>query len=1011
MEPSPIPPGIPQANTVLGEQLLEDVSPSETSCLSEETDAASMHRSARWERPMDLASLGTVQPHPWYQDLAAVRRSFIRQILGLNPFRTSYFALYRPLKDLQSRAILVAGTILAIAAGIPLPLIGVVLGKIINNFPPSEEDLKYRLIQLMGIAVVYFIVTWGWSVCWAIVGERVSRKTRENLVERAMGLDMTYFDTAAPNMSNILTEKTQTIQLGTSEKVGLFIASISYFIAAFAVGFTLNPRLTGVMFTTVIPSMAFIVICGTTAVSKFSRQASSYTEKAVAVAESAIRAVQVVQAFGVSDPLARDHLNFLQSSFRAGVKKSVVGAFMLGSGKNSGILILPWHSLTVRLNIVWCIAYSANALAFWYGNQLRHRDGEDAGQAGTIYAVVFLILDASFVVGQIGPFIQTFALAAAAGQSVFSVLDQPQPEIDVYSTEGMLAEPSHFKANVVFQDVSFVYPSRQTVRVLDEVSFQFQAGKVTGLVGPSGSGKSTVTSLLLRLYDPSDGKITLGRHDLKDFNVSSFRSHIALVTQHPTLFSGTILENIKHGLPKSQVFSEDEVLARCTAAAADAHCDFLESLPDGIHTKIGTGHHSLLSGGQKQRITLARALVGDPSLLLLDEFTSAMDATSEAVVLENLKRTSSSSKRTTIIIAHRLATVKDADQILVMKDGAVVEEGQHEKLIKSNGIYADLIRAQQFDKKQIPSIDSPANSSNQSSQKEGVTRNNALEPNGDTVRLLPSEKKQSNSAQLITRCLKLNQQETPFITLGLLSSIISGGIIIGEAIIFGNLVELLNDQSNSSKLDSRVALFCLMFFVLAIIALVSHTCSGSAFGLISEKLVVRVRDISLRTILAQDIAWFSRPGHSHHILMSRLSMDSGHLSGLSGVILGTFFSITTSVVGGIILAHIVAWKIAIVLLSAVPVMLVAGFLRLRILAKAEERHQTSYNAAAALASEACAAIQTIASLGRERDVLQMYREALQKPYEESLKFSIWGNVLLAFSLSVTYFVYALAYWW
>jgi ABC-type bacteriocin/lantibiotic exporter with double-glycine peptidase domain len=238
----------------------------------------------------------------------------------------------------------------------------------------------------------------------------------------------------------------------------------------------------------------------------------------------------------------------------------------------------------------------------------------------------------------------------------------------------------------------------------------------------------------------------------------------------------------------------------------------------------------------------------------------------------------------------------------------------------------------------------------------------------------------------------------------------SGGIIIGEAIIFGNLVELLN-ASGSAELDARVAKFSLMFFILAIIALASHACSGSAFGIVSENLTLRIRDISLRTILKQDVAWFTKPGHSHHSLMSRINMDSGHLSGLSGVILGTFFSITTSVVGGIILAHIMAWKIAIVLLCAVPVMVVAGFLRLRILAKSEERHQTAYNSAAAMASEACSAIQTVAALGRERDVLWMYKRAVQKPYEESLRFSIWGNSLLAFSLSITYFVYALAYWW
>lgn len=601
-------------------------------------------------------------------------------------------------------------------------------------------------------------------------------------------------------------------------------------------------------------------------------------------------------------------------------------------------------------------------------------------------------------------------MAAAAGESVFAILDHPKPDIDVYSTEGEEVKASHFKEDLGLKNVSFVYPARPTAHVLDNVSLRFPAGKVTGVVGPSGSGKSTVTALLLRLYDPSSGKVTLGNTDLKDFNVHSLRSHMALVTQNPVLFTGTILDNIKQGLPDLP-FTEEQVLARCHAAAAEAHCDFIEHLPDGINTKIGAGHHSQLSGGQKQRITLARALVRNPSLLLLDEFTSAMDATSEAIVLENLKRGSAASKRTTIIIAHRLVTVRAADHILVMKDGAVIEEGQHEGLVKANGVYAELIRAQQFDKKKSSSPGSSSVSSGHTLRKETPTRTDAQDSSSVADPLVSAEKLQLNSAQIIARCLRVSRNEAPAIGLGLLSSMLSGGIIIGEALIFGNLVELLNQSDGSAQLDSRVSFFSLMFFILAIIALVAHSCSGSAFGFVSERLTLRIRDISLRSILSQDIAWFSKPGHSHHHLMSKVNMDSGHLSGLSGVILGTFFSITTSVVGGIILAHIVAWKIAIVLLCAVPVMLVAGFLRLRILAKSEERHQTAYNGAAAFASEACAAIQTVAALGRERDVLWKYREAVQKPYEESLKFSIWGNILLALSLSITYFVYALAYWW
>lgn len=402
--------------------------------------------------------------------------------------------------------------------------------------------------------------------------------------------------------------------------------------------------------------MTIVVVCGTHLVSRYSKQASSFTERATTVAESAFRGVQIVQAFGVTERLAMDHIDFLRKALRAGLKKSFVGAAMLGS--------------------VYFIAYAANALAFWYGDKLRSGSAE----AGTIYAVIFLILDASFVVGAVGPFIQTFALAAAAGQAVFDVLESPRSDIDVYSTKGEEIQRFDFQKPITLKDVSFVYPSRPTERVLQSVHLQIAPGKVTGLVGPSGSGKSTIATLLLRLYDPSSGSIFIGDNDLRDLNVKSLRSQIALVTQTPTLFNGTILDNIRLGLPEDENMSEDEVVAKCQAAAKEAYCDFLEHLPDGLYTHIGSGHHSQLSGGQKQRIALARALVGNPALLLLDEYTSAMDATSEAMVLDNLRRSSSTCGRTTVIIAHRLATVKDADRIVVMKDGTVVEEGRHDIL-------------------------------------------------------------------------------------------------------------------------------------------------------------------------------------------------------------------------------------------------------------------------------------------------------------------------------------------
>jgi ATP-binding cassette subfamily B (MDR/TAP) protein 1 len=195
---------------------------------SEHDGQPSMSQSSQWDGRVDLASLRTVQPPEGRQvpRSGVVREKFIRQILGLNPFKTSYFELYKPLNDLESRAILFFGVVLAVAAGLPLPLISVILGKIINDFPPNEDELRFRLAELLGVAVAYFLITWGWTVCWAVVGERLSRKTRERLVERTLGMDQAYFDTVSPDITNILTEKTQAIQLGTSEKCGVFLASV-----------------------------------------------------------------------------------------------------------------------------------------------------------------------------------------------------------------------------------------------------------------------------------------------------------------------------------------------------------------------------------------------------------------------------------------------------------------------------------------------------------------------------------------------------------------------------------------------------------------------------------------------------------------------------------------------------------------------------------------------------------------------------------------------------------------
>jgi ATP-binding cassette subfamily B (MDR/TAP) protein 1 len=232
-------------------------------------------------------------------------------------------------------------------------------------------------------------------------------------------------------------------------------------------------------------------------------------------------------------------------------------------------------------------SYAANALAFWQGSQIVRNSS--SGSAGTVYAIVFLILDASFVIGSAGPFIQSFAHAASAGQRILSLIDHPNIPIDVYSDEGFQADEKTFELgnNVVFKDVCFAYPARALEMVLDSVSLTLKSGTSIGIVGSSGSGKSTIAALLLRLYDPSQGCISIGDHSIPDYNLASIRRQIALVDQDPVLFSGTLYTSIKDGY-KGVPIPEAEMRQRCEQAAKDADAwTFIQNLPNGLDTWLG----------------------------------------------------------------------------------------------------------------------------------------------------------------------------------------------------------------------------------------------------------------------------------------------------------------------------------------------------------------------------------------------------------------------------------------
>ncbi|XP_018431833.1 PREDICTED: ATP-binding cassette sub-family B member 5 isoform X2 [Nanorana parkeri] len=299
--------------------------------------------------------------------------------------------------------------------------------------------------------------------------------------------------------------------------------------------------------------------------------------------------------------------------------------------------------------------------------------------------LVFVILTyGAMSVGQTLSFAPDYAKAKSAASHLFALFDR-EPTIDSYSLQGL--KPGNCQGNLELREVSFNYPSRPDVPVLQELSLRISSGQTVAFVGSSGCGKSTSIQLLQRFYDPLQGAVMFDNVDVRQLNVQWLRSQIGIVSQEPVLFDCSIAENIAYG-DNSRMVSLEEI--KEAAKAANIHT-FIEQLPEKYNTPVG-GKGTQLSGGQKQRIAIARALIRAPKLLLLDEATSALDNESEKVVQQALDQARKG--RTCIMIAHRLSTVQNADLIVVMKNGRIIEYGTHQQLLSNRGAYYDLVHAQ-----------------------------------------------------------------------------------------------------------------------------------------------------------------------------------------------------------------------------------------------------------------------------------------------------------------------------
>ncbi len=509
--------------------------------------------------------------------------------------------------------------------------------------------------------VVMFLVqaVFSWVRAWkfTVAGERVVSRLRRDLYSAILRQDTSFFDSARTGeLTNRLSSDTTVLQNTVTVNVSMALRFGMGAIGGIAVLAWTSPTLTGLAML-VVP----VVVVAAALYGRVLRSLSSKVQDALAystaVAEETIGGIRTVRSFAREEAEVARYEKAVGDAYGLAAKRAFAnGAFQ---------------------GVVGFAGQSAIALVVWYGGRLVTAGAMSMGEltAFLLYTVVV-----AFSLGAVTSLYSDFMNAMGASARVFQLMDQVGA---LESTTGTALDRP--RGEIALEAVTFAYPTRPDQPVLQGVELAIRPGEVVALVGPSGSGKSTIAALLARYYDPERGVIRVDGVDIRMLDPRALRRHVGVVAQEPLLFAASIAENIRYGRPDA---TDDQVRAAAIAANAD---EFVSRFPEKYETLVGE-RGVRLSGGQKQRIAIARAILKDPAILILDEATSALDSESEHLVQEALERLMKD--RTTLVIAHRLSTVKDADRVVVLDRGRIAEQGSHDELVRANGLYRRLVERQ-----------------------------------------------------------------------------------------------------------------------------------------------------------------------------------------------------------------------------------------------------------------------------------------------------------------------------
>ncbi|PVH65139.1 hypothetical protein PAHAL_2G432900 [Panicum hallii] len=892
--------------------------------------------------------------------------------------------------DAADVALMVLGLVGAMGDGMSTPVMLAITSRVFDDTGSGPDHLQqFRSKMNENVRNTLFLAAAHWmaafleAFCWTRTAERQSSRMRARYLRAVLRQDVEYFDLNVGSTSEVVTGvsgDTLVVQDALSEKVPNFVMNVTMFVASYAVAFALLWRLTLVSLPSVLLLIVPGFLYGRVQVGLARRMRELYARPG-AIAEQAMSSVRTVHSFVAERATAARFSAALEESVRLGLRQGLAKGLAVGSGG-------------IRIAIF--------AFNVWYGSRLVMYHGY---KGGTVYIVSVIIVVGGGALGSALSNIKYLTEASSAAERIMELIRRV-PKIDSESGAGEVLE--NVAGEVDFRNVAFCYPSRPKSPVFVNFSLHVPAGRSVALVGASGSGKSTVIALLERFYDPSAGEVTLDGVDIRRLQLKWLRAQMGLVSQEPALFATSIRENIKFGKEDA---TEEEITA--AAKAANAH-SFISQLPRGYDTQVGE-RGIQMSGGQKQRIAIARAILKSPKILLLDEATSALDSSSERVVQEALELASMG--RTTIVVAHRLSTIRNADMIVVMQSGEVKELGSHYELnAQENGIYSSLVRLQQTTDVEMTEQVGKIGNTNilQQSSNQIMSKGFSVASRSSSTRSMGDAKDDGNSENSklpvpsFRRLLMLNAPELKQASIGIFSAIVSGGIQPMFAYAMGSVTSIFF-STDHQEIKKETRTYTLVSAGLAVLTFLISIGQYYNFAAMGEYLTKRIREQMLAKFLTFEIGWFDRDENSSGSICSQLTHDANIVRSLVGDRMSLVTQTVSAVLTAYIMGLVIAWRLALVMIAVQPLDITCFYTRHVLLKRMSKKSTQAQSECSKLAAGAVSNLRAITAFSSQGRILHLLDQAQDGPRKESIRQSWFAGLGLGTSMSLLRCTWALTF--